>query len=120
MTTRLHSDHLQPSGVALGPQKGDLVPCERSAHHGMHPEHEDCAWCPPAGPRLGRLMFEFKRDKARWAGLEHQTWHGLTREGRKQWDKDAREEMELWKNLDTLPRWHPDYQEPYGYRTYRP
>lgn len=45
--TRLHSDHLQPSGQNLGRQDGGLIPCSRSKHHPHHPALEDCTWCEP-------------------------------------------------------------------------
>lgn len=47
MTTRLLSDHMQPSGQRLGKQDGGLVPCSKSKHHPHHPSMEDCKWCEP-------------------------------------------------------------------------
>lgn len=34
--------------MTLGTQKGKLVPCARSQHHGFHPDGEVCGYCPPS------------------------------------------------------------------------
>lgn len=112
--TRLHSDHLQPSAVPLGPQSGGLVPCATSKHHPAHPSEEDCSWCPPPKPGLGEPFVRHMREMSIIAyGADNEylpkPWAEMTRAERKRWDDDAETAVKIHDRFHpgTYPVWHP-------------